>query len=268
VPKIARVTWIYVLPAWLFMVLAIVFASSFATCALAITRTKIARNELITHNDVAGPILNTVGTVLAVMMSFMVVGVWQEYDVAGQNVQTEASALSDLHHLGDAFPRSDRLLLHAAVDRYITQVISDEWPRMAHGGESVAAHRTAYEIQNIVARFMPRNPAQSAVQQEGLTLANRLLDARRTRIYENETGIPMVLWATMLFAGAVTIGLAFYFRVDRPGAQYVMVIALTAVVTAIFVLTAELDYPFRGDVSIKPQPFMHVYSTLHNLIRQ
>ncbi len=259
-------TWIYGLPAWLFMSLCVVGACIIACGCLALTRTRLTRNEQITHNDVAGPVLTTVGTVLAVMMSFMVVGVWQEFDAAAQTAQNEASALSDLHHLADAFPSAMRVRVQDAVDTYIEIVVNEEWPAMRRGGESVRAHDTAYEISAIIDAWHPGNPADLSLQARGEDYVGAFLDARRSRILANRQGIPLALWATMLFTGAVTIAFAFYFRVDRPRAQYIMVIALTAVITIIFSLIAELDYPFRGDVAVDPYSFLHVMRALHGVL--
>src|SRR5581483_11084726 len=103
--------WVYGLPAWVLMPLAVVVACAVSAFALFLTRSRLTRNDLITHNDVAAAILQMLGTVLAVMMSFMVVGVWEQYDTAGQNTQIEASALSDLYHLADAFPQATRNLI-------------------------------------------------------------------------------------------------------------------------------------------------------------
>ena len=89
-------TWVYALPTWALMSASVIVACLTTGAALYWTRNRLTRNELITHNDVAAAILQMLGTVLAVMMSFMVVGVWQQYDAAGQNTQVEASALSDL----------------------------------------------------------------------------------------------------------------------------------------------------------------------------
>ncbi len=259
----AGVVWIYGVPTWLFMILAVAVSCAIAVGLLAIVRSRITRNEQITHNDVAGPILATIGTVLAVMMSFMVVGVWQEYDQAAQNVQTEASAASDLHHIADAFPKGMRADVQNTVDRYITVVLNEEWPLMQHGGESQAAHDTAYRIQSIIEHYAPRDPVQQMLQARALDYAGTMLDARRNRILSNRQGIPLVLWSSMLTLGAITVVFAFYFRVDRPRAQYLMVIALTAVVSITFALIAELDYPFRGDIALDPYAFQHVIDALH-----
>jgi hypothetical protein len=264
--KRAAVTWIYALPAWLFMSVSVLGACAVACGLLALVRTRISRNEQITHNDVAGPILTLIGTVLAVMMSFMVIGVWQEYDNAAQTAQSEASALSDLHHLADAYPPQMRDTVQREVDRYIDLVIHDEWPAMRHGGESAAAHDMGYKIAETLIHWRPSNGADQALQSRGIDFAQTFLDKRRDRILSNRQGIPLSLWATMLFTGTITILFSFYFRVDRPHAQYLMVIAETCVIAIIFTLIAELDYPFRGDIALDPYSFIHVMNTLHGVL--
>jgi len=244
----------------------VIVACALACGLLALSRAWITRSEEIRHNDVAGPILTLIGTVLAVMMSFMVVGVWQEYDSASEIAQGEASALSDLHHLADAYPDPIRTQLQEAIDSYIALVVNEEWPAMRHGGESLAAHDTAYRIQRIVTAWRPSNSTDQALQVRGENYAGAFLDKRRDRILANRVGIPFVLWATMLFTGAATVLFSFYFRVEHPRAQYVMVVAETAVITLIFTLIAELDFPFRGDIAVDPYSFIHVMNALHGVV--
>lgn len=244
---------------------ATIVCCAFAAGGLALTRWRLARNELITHNDVAGPILSTIGTILAVLMSFMVLGVWQEYDGSAQNTAIEAGTLSDLHHLADGFPNPFRNRLQAKIDRYIDLVINVEWPQMRTGGESQRAHDTAYQIESVIASFKPANATQNTLQGSAISLTQRFLDARRQRIHDNEQSIPAILWATMLFIGFVTIVFSYYFRVDRPHAQYTMVIALACVIALTFTVLAELDLPFRGDVGLSPIAFQRAFNTIHNI---
>jgi hypothetical protein len=241
----------------------VIVACALACGSLFLMRRSITRNEEIAHNDVAGPILTIIGTVLAVMISFVVLGVWQEYDGAAQTAQKEASALSDLHHIADAYPAGERATVQNAVDRYIELVITTEWPEMRQGLESRSTHDAAYAIARAVDGWRPSNPTDLAMQDRGIERVGQFLDARRDRILANREGIPMVLWATMLVIGAITVVFSFYFRVDRPKAQYIMVMAETAVITIMFTLIAELDYPFRGDIAIDPYSFVHVMQTLH-----
>lgn len=258
-------TWVYGLPAWVLMPVAVVVACALTGLALYITRNRLTRNDTITHNDVASAVLQMLGTVLAVMMSFMVVGVWEQYDSAGQNTQAEASALSDLYNLADAWPQPARGRLQSNISTYISLVVTNEWPLMTHGGESWQAHQMAYRIQDDVTHFKAHSEQASLVQSQAITYASQFLDARRQRIRDNATGIPNVLWSVMLVVAIVTIMFSFYFKVERPLAQHIMVAALTTVITLIVLLIAELDYPFRGDIAIHPDAYQHVYDTLHRV---
>ena len=259
-------TWIYAVPTWLFMSSAVIGACGIACGMLALWRHRITRNEQITHNDVAGPVLTVIGTVLAVLMSFMVVGVWQEYDNAAQTAQREASALSDLYHLADAFPPPERVRLQNEIRDYIADVLDNEWRQMRHGGESAQADRLAYQLGETVDAWRWTAQGQESLKAQAMQFVDTFWDMRRDRILANRQGIPIILWCTMFFTGAVTVVFSFYFRVDRPKAQYIMISAETAVITIIFALIAELDYPFRGDVSISPDSFLHVIGQIHGVL--
>lgn len=256
--------WVYALPAWILMPAVVLVACALTAFALHLTRARLTRNDLITHNDVAGSILGMLGTVLAVMMSFMVAGVWHDYDSAGQNTLVEAGALSDLYHIAGVLPQPARGQIRAGVDEYISLLLVEEWPLMKQGGESLRAHDAAYRLEGIVANVKPATAPAGLIQSQALTFASRFLDARRQRIRDNMTGIPNVLWSAMLALGLITILFSFYFKVDRPFAQHVMVGALTAVIALIFMLIAELDYPFRGDIAIQPVAYTHTYQVMHN----
>jgi hypothetical protein len=55
----------------------------------------------------------------------------------------------------------------------------------------------------------------------------------------------------MFFIAIVTIGSSYFFRVRSLAAHVLMTVALAAVIGAIFVMIAELDLPFRGDLQVR-----------------
>ena len=241
------------------------FVSALAAGGLALTYRFVKAADEITHNDVSGAIVATAGTVLAVMLSFMVVVVWQEYDASAGNVQREASAIADLHHLADDLPPALSLELHASIDQYVANIITVEWPAMRHGGRSQHARGMAYRIGHDLNSYKPTSPAQISLQQQGLDLFRSFSDLRRQRLADNEQGIPMIMWATMLFVVIVSIYLTYSFRVSNVRMHYIMTIALTAIIVSILVLIAELDYPFRGDTAITPDAFIYMSQSVHGL---
>lgn len=255
-------TWIYAFPTWVFAPAAIAVFCAIAGGGLLLVR-RYGRAEQLTHNDVAGPIVGTAGTILAVVLSFMVVVVWQEYDASAGNVQREASAMADLHHLALGLPLPLRAALQRDLDRYADVIVSDEWPLMQHGGRSRRAHELAYAIERDLVTYDPPTAHLEALQSQALGLVERFADARRQRLFDNDQGIPPLMWLAMLTLSAITIAFTYLFRVQNARAHLFMTVGLSAIVAVIFVLIAELDYPFRGDVRIGPDAFAHVQATIH-----
>jgi len=256
------VTWIYVLPPWLLFVAVIVAAGTVAGTGLLWVRRLIPQSEELTHNDVAGPIIGTVGTLLAVILSFLLVIVWQEYDGAAATVAQEASGVSDLYHLSSYFPAPVARRLRSTLGQYIDAVIDDEWPAMRDGKSSLKAREFAFQTLGIVARYQPQTAAQQALQQSALGVATTFIDARRDRLFDNEQGIPVFFWVGNIILAAITIGFCFIFRVRKQGVHLVMTLALTTVIATTFVLIALFDYPFRGDTQLPPTIFVDLRHSL------
>ena len=255
-------TWIYVLPPWLLFVAVIVAAGTIAGTGLLWVRRLIPQSDELTHNDVAGPIIGTVGTILAVILSFLLVLVWQEYDGAAATVAQEAGAVSDLYHLGQYFPAPVSQRLRSTLVQYINEVIDDEWPAMRYGRSSLAARNTAFQALSIVAKYEPRSSDQQTVQQSALTAATTFIDARRDRLFANQQGIPIFFWVGNIILASITVGFCFVFHVRKQGVHLVMTLALTTVIATTFVLIALFDYPFRGDTQLPPTVFVDLRQSL------
>ncbi|HEY1975313.1 MAG TPA: hypothetical protein VGG89_02060 [Candidatus Baltobacteraceae bacterium] len=248
-------TWIYALPAWLFFVVVLVALTVASAAGLFVFQRVVPQNDELAHNDVAGPIIGTIGTILAVVLSFLLIGNWQEYDGAAATVAQEASSVGDLYHSAAYFPPATATQLRSACRTYVDVVIGTEWPAMRRGQSSPQALQAALHILEIVARYEPKTAAQQALQQSDLALANAIMDGRRTRLFDNEEGIPMLFWAGNFFIAAITIVFCYLFRVRKRWLHVFMTTGLMAVIATLFVVTAEFDYPFRGDGQIQPFPF-------------
>lgn len=133
---------------------------------------------------------------------------------------------------------------------------------MKRGQNSPQALQAALQILRAIAQYQPRTTAQQTLQQNALALANEIMDGRRTRLFDNEQGIPMLFWAGNFFIAAITIAFCYLFRVRKVWLHVFMTVGLTAVIATLFVITAEFDYPFRGDGQIQPSPFTALRGTM------
>lgn len=257
-------TWLYGIPVWVIAPLAVIIATGLSLVGLHLARTLIKRSQLIPHNDVAGAIFGTIGTVLAVGLSFMFINVWTQYVVAAATVQQEANSLADLHHLANAFPQPAGARIQNELDQYMQLVIRVEWPLMRTGDRSNAAYHAGYAVLNTITSFHPKTSEDVMLQSHALDSANAFLDYRRQRLHANDDGIPGLVWAALIFVGCIVVIFSFYFRVDNAFEQRLMVAALASVIAVVMLLIAEFDYPFRGDIAVKPTALQHAWDSIHN----
>lgn len=258
--NLAGVTWIYFIPTWLFAPIVVGLFVVVAIAGLRLAR-KTYRNDAITHNDVAAPILTLLGTVLAVMLSFLVVSVWQQFDDSAAGVQKEATSALNLYRLAPYLPGDVSGEIRSLVRRSLETSIAREWPAMKRGGWSAQLSGINDTLLDTVAASANRGNTQ--VSALALSDVRDLVDSRRARLHDNEQGIPIFMWVVMLFIAAVTVVFAYYLNVANPRAHELMVAAVAAIIGVMFVLIAELDYPFRGDMNVAPTALLHVLDTLN-----
>ncbi len=256
--------WVYAVQPWWLFLIVIGGVCALSAAGLALFHRFVRQSEELTHNDVAGPIIGTVGTILAVILSFLLVTVWQQYDGAAATVEQEAGAVADLYHLAGSLPDPVRGQIQDDLHTYINAVVEDEWPAMKDGRNSPVARRAALQALAIVARYNPTAPAQQALQQDAIGLVHTIQDSRRDRLFDNAQGIPVFFWVSNLVLAAITIGFSYLFRVRSKAAHFVMTLSLAAVIAIIFVLIALFDYPFRGESQIPPTIFIDLQHQLGN----
>jgi hypothetical protein len=95
------------------------------------------------HNDVAGFIYAVVGVAYAVLLAFVVIVVWQDYERAKETVESEANELAGVYLLADRFPGSSGERVQELARSYAKTVVEEEWPLMEEGESSERARSCA-----------------------------------------------------------------------------------------------------------------------------
>src|SRR3954463_10233261 len=85
------------------------------------------------HNDVAGVLIAVVGVVYAVLLAFVAVAVWQDYNTADAIVHREASLAGDIHQDALNMKPPAGPELRRLVRTYLRVVVDEEWPAMRAG---------------------------------------------------------------------------------------------------------------------------------------
>jgi hypothetical protein len=210
------------------------------------------------HNDVAGFIYSVLGVAYAVLLAFVVIVVWEEYEQARDTVETEANELAGVYFLADRFPEADREKVQELARSYARTVVEEEWPLMERRETSEHAGLLLQELRLSLEHVEAKPGAEQVLYDQGLTRVHGVSDARRLRLLEVGEGLPKILWVVLIGGGVVTVCFTYLFGLRNNWAHALMVAALTLVICGILFTIGTLNYPFAGQAAVQPTAFEEV----------
>lgn len=243
------------------LVLAFVLVGgSMALCigGLLVVRRFVPHHRLKVHNDVAGPLYATLGVIYGVLLAFVVVAVWQNYDKSNVNVEKEANCLVDIYLDAECFPKDFRENVRSLAKEYADAVIYDEWKLLAAGHASPIAYDAVKKLWKLYSAYLPVNETERVFFSESVKKLNEMVELRRMRLLDSRIGIDPVLWCVLICGAATTISFTFFFGSENMKAQVLMSSLLALLISLILLTILLFDYPFTGDVSIKPVAFQQI----------
>jgi hypothetical protein len=113
-----------------------------------------------------------------------------------------------------------------------------------------------------LAAFRPPNSGDAIVMQEMLRQLNTLLDARRARLDAADGHIAGSVWWVIILLGVLNIGFAAFAGLRSLWVHFVVLAGFTATIVIVVSLIVQLDYPFRGEISVSVAPFVRVLSEM------
>jgi hypothetical protein len=245
-------TALYALHPVVMLLGAVTLAVALACAGHVAVRRAFPRTDFRAHNEVGGIVLGVTGGLFAVMLAFIVAIVWQESDAAKQRVAVEAGAATDLWHTSQGLPPPLGPQVRKNLSEYAYAMVHDEWPAMRSGGSSKHAEDVLTRTFEGVARFKPGDVGAGNAQAASLQYLGILHDARHHRLDENGSGVSPFEWTILVIGAIVVIGICYLVGLQNLRTQLLMTGAVAALIAATFVLVFELDYPFRGELSIPP----------------
>ena len=142
--------------------------------------------------------------------------------------------------------------IQAQLIDYTRLVIHDEFPAMARMRNSVPTRGALNRVWISLRELQPGDGHAQIVYQEILEDMNRLEKFRLERLEAAQNELPDVMWLTMIVGAMITISFTFFFGSENTWAQVIMTALLAAMLSTMIFVVMELDHPFLGDASVKP----------------
>ncbi len=134
-------------------------------------------------------------------------------------------------------------------------VIEDEWPKLAEGEQSKVADELFSRVWDCYLGYEPQSESEKIFFSESVSKLNQAGELRMQRIGDAGSGIHPILWVVLLAGGVITIIFTFFFGTENVRPHIIMSALCAALIALMLFITLVLDYPFTGELSIKPDAF-------------
>ena len=216
------------------------------------------------NNELVGFTYAVFGLIYGVLLAFTIIVAWERFAETERIVMREATVLSQLWRDVKAFPADVANEFHSNLLAYVESVITDEWPEMAARGTGHDKTRKIYEqLWEFTYRINPQTKNQEAYLAEVLSDINQLSANRRLRMLYSRMEINGILWLVLLLGAAPTIGYTLLFANKHGWVQVLITSSVMLIVLLSLLVALSLQYPFTGDVSLRPEAFKELLESFH-----
>jgi hypothetical protein len=240
---------------WVVAAVAIGGSLLYALVGVIVVR-RIHRGAILEgHNDVLAPVFATVGTVYAVILAFLLFGVWERYGAARALVADEAATLGTLYRQTSAMPSDEQPAMRRLLRSYAQIVVDEEWDVQEENGTlSPKASKVIADVYRVIGATDPAI-ASLPIYSPFLGNVSVLASDRSKRDFLNQEELPSILWTSLIVGGFVVVGMAFLLYMERTWPHVAMVCVMAAFIGGILFTTYTLDSPFSGWYALDAGPF-------------
>ena len=207
------------------------------------------------YNDVIGWHVGVIGTTYAVILAFMLSGVWTNFENAANNAELEANSLVSIFRLSNGLPLPIRESIQGLCRKYADVMVKEEWSAMSRGMLSPESSHITKRLWNTVTSARLQSVSEQTIMNRLLAELTNLTEYRRIRQSQSRSKLPGLLWAVLLIGGTITVSYSCLFGTDNFFFHALHVVALSLMISLVLVTIADIDQPFRGGVHVSSSGF-------------
>lgn len=256
--------WLYRLPLWISGAVIVAVFAAFGLAGLYATRRWVRRlgEGDPGYNQVVGSYLSGVTVLYAICVGLLAIGAWATYRETQEKVDHEAAALGALYRDVGAYPEPARSILQDDLRRYTRAVIDVGWPMQQRGEVPNNASPVLNDFQAHLLSFEPKGEREDVLAAEAYRAFNDLTESRRVRLNSATAELPGPLWALVMLGAAICTAATWFLYAESFAMRFWMTLSFTSLLGLLIFLVAVLDNPYRGQLSVSPEPLERVYTQI------
>ncbi len=247
-------------PVLLFFLTIIITGLTTGLCTY-IFRKHIQLKVLRSHNEVTGFLFLAIASFYALLLSFVIFVVWDQFNESHSNASKEGSSALGLYRDIKFYPDTieSKKIMTVYLD-YVYNVLDEEFPNMSKMQTSIKTPEAFNSVYFRIERLNPKNSFQTQLVTEMFRHLNELSSYRGLRNSSIETEIPSPMWLPIILGAFITMFCAMLLDIEH-ARMHITINTLLGIFIGMFLfIIVLLDHPYTGSLSIKPKSYQKIFS--------
>ena len=214
------------------------------------------QKRLPCSNEVTGLIFGAISLIYSLILAFVIVAVWGNYEDLSKTISTEADKLNSIMAHTATLPDSVQREMKLAMSNYCSQVMEKEWkmekPNTAETPSAIP------QLRMMLLEMVPRNKTEENVYTVLDNDLSTISDLRRNRLNHTQSQVPDLVWLILKAGSIVLIVFSYFLNVESADLKRIYLAFLSGYIAMCMFLVYSLDHPFNGNAQVSRQPYVKV----------
>ena len=230
----------------------------------AVTRSLEAHSRK-ESNDFTGAVVTVIGTTYAVILAFMLSGVWNNLQAAQANSEQEANSLVNIWRISANIDPATGNDVQALCVKYAQNALSVEWPAMYKGKPlPPQGSEMINQLWRLAGQSQDRGGGTYVATYQFVEELRMLTEYRRIRLMHSREELPGILRTVLIAGGIITVAASCFFGVQNFRFHVLQVVVLSFLISLVLVAIADIDRPYQGNDVVPPTGFVLALRTFQH----
>lgn len=245
--------WFYDIPTILSFLLFVIFIVAVALIGLFLVRLlPIKDRETVDHNNFVGIFISVVSVFLGIILTFIIVGVLNNYNEAQLDSDTEAYTIYLLYQTVSQLP--DSAATQQLIIDYLNYIINEEYPALNRGDTPPRVTQLTDALRDAIFGFDPITAKQTVLYEQSILLLEEAGNLRVRRLIEANNS-PSDLLTLVTVLDSVLLIIMCWLLYGWLPLHLIAIIVVAIYVGSALYISIILSAPFRGAAGLTAAPF-------------
>jgi hypothetical protein len=218
------------------------------------------KKKIAHNNDVAGIIFGVVSLIYSLLVAFVIVAVWENYEDLKTTIEKEAEEINIVLIHSNSLPDSLKYQITGAIKDYCQKVITEEWE--IPEGKRHFRQSAIPSLRQLLFRIEASNKVQETVLSLLDEKLSSITNLRRERLSHTRSYVPELVWMILIISSGMIIAFSYFLYVESQLLRKIFLTFLWTIMGMCLFLVYMLDNPFSGSTKVSKVPYQEIIQLL------